>query len=736
MTRLWPAVAGAMLATLACLRTLVAISPAIWFDVDPLLTAEAGRAVPMSGIGPAGSLAIDLAMLLVAAPLLWCFAGRAAALVALVAVVPLPAGLLLDESVARLGWRGWDWITAWVACGAAAAVARNPRPGARLAWSAMVATLLGVCGAWMARGVWQWVVEHPDTVAYFRGGAGRDFLQERGWDPEGPQALAYVRRLEQREMLGWFGLSNIFSGVMAVAAVALAGMPRTQGRRGGSWLLLAGACAVAVVLNGGKGAIAAMLIGLAAVGVMHRWRPAPIAVAGVALALVALSALAPLLRGMLPMPALQGERSLLFRWHYLQTAWSAWLERPWTGTGTEGFQDASARLRPATAVELVQSAHAAFVDWVAQLGVGGAAWIAAALALLVWSARGAAMEPAPLPVPPASDGRPQWIVAVVAMAGAMLAIGQESHTLHATDLAVRLVGGAAWAGVAAMLLPRLWSARSCGAHLLFPAALAMLCHAQVEMTLWNAGSAAWLLVLLGAAAPSHGLHPQSAEMERAPRPVPRMLAGATALALAMACLPTLGMQRRMASAMEDVAQQLVRETRPDSPVDAATARRRAADAIRAWSRLLASDQLLRAAVAEGVRSPRGVSDLRAACVDADDAVDRGAGPLAATRLETLQRAALAWLALAEATGEHPDQVGARERALAVVAFEPRATALWLRAARLAQRTRDPRAADFARTAIEVDDSFTLDPLAMLSPRDRAEAEGLAGLSEPWPDRSP
>jgi hypothetical protein len=736
MTRLWPAVAGAMLAALACLRTLVAVSPSVWFDVDPLLTAEAGRAVPMSGIGPAGSLAIDLAMLLVAAPLLWCFAGRAAALVALVALAPVPGGLLLDESAARLGWRGWDWITAWVACGAAAAVARNPRPAARLAWSAMVATLLGVCAAWLARGVWQWVVEHPDTVAYFRGGAGKDFLQERGWDPQGPQALAYVRRLEQREMLGWFGLSNIFSGVMAVAAVALAGVPRTQGRRGGSWLLLAGACAVAVVLNGGKGAIAAMLVGLAAVGVMHRWRPSPIVVAGVSLSLVALSALAPLLRGMLAVPAIQEERSLLFRWHYLQTAWSAWLERPWTGTGTEGFQDASARLRPATAVELVQSAHAAFTDWVAQLGAGGAAWIAAALAMLVWSARGAAMEPAPLPAPPARDGRPQWIVATVAVACGLLAIGQESHALHATDLAVRLVGSAAWAGVAAMLLPRLWSARACGAHLLFPAVLALLCHAQVEMTLWNAGSTAWLLLLLGAAAPSHGLHPDAAEMERSPRLLPRALAGATAMALALACLPALGMQRRVTSALDAVAQQLVRETRPESPVDAATARRRAADAIRPWSRLLASDQLLRAAVAEGVRSPRGVSDLRAACVDADDAVDRGAGLLPASRLETLQRASLAWLTLAEATGEHPDQVGARERALAVVAFEPRATAIWLRAARLAQRTQDPRAAEFARTAIEVDDSFALDPLAMLSPRDRVEAERLAGLSAPSPGRSP
>ncbi len=737
MIRLAPAMAGALLAALCGLRTLVAISPTLWFDVDPGLGAERSlEAVPMAGLGPAGSLAIDLALMAVSAWLLLAFAGRAALLVAASSLLVLPAGLLVDESVTRLGWRGWDWIAAWLAAAAGVAVARNPRAEARLAWSAMVSVSLAVCTAWLARGAWQWLVEHPDTVSFFRTREGQAFLSDRGWDPDGPQAMTYIRRLEQREMTGWFGLANILSGVLAVAAAALAGVPRSEGRRGGSWLLLTGACTVAVLLNGGKGAIVAMALGLGAAGVL-RWRrcsPATCAVLGVAAVLI--SSLAPLMRGLLPGSWLAGERSLLFRWHYLQTAWSAWREAPWQGTGTEGFQDASARLRPADAVELVQSAHAVFVDWVCQLGLGGFTWMVAAIALLVWSARGAALEPAPLPTPPARDGRPQWIVAIACLLAAVTAARFEAHTLTAMGLVVRLVGGAAWAGTAVMLLPRLWSARGCGARLLFPAALVALCHAQVEMTLWNPGSAAWLLLVVGAAVPPHAVRPDAPELEMPPRLWMRLAAAAMPVAAFMLAVPAFAGQRRLEQGLENVATNLVAQLRPGSGMDAAAARRAAADALRPWSRMLACDQLMRAAAAAGPASPRGTADLRAACVDADDAVDRGTGLLPATRMEALQQASLAWLVLAEATGGHPELVGARERALAVTAFDRRSAAMWLRAARLAERVQDADAAVYARRAMAADDSFELDPLVRLAPRDRKEAERLAGLSAPPPPAAP
>ena len=732
MRRLWPAALGAALAALACLRAIVAFNGLTWFDIDPVLDPS-----PFAGLGPAGSLRIDAAMAVVGAALLLAFAGRAAAMVAVGALAVVLARLGSETALGALGWRGLDWIASWIACAAAVAVARNPRQQARLAWSAMVSVLLGVCCLWLARGAWQWFHEHPSTVRFFHE-QGRDaaFFADRGWDPEGPQALGYIRRLEQREMTGWFGLANIFAGTLAVTAVALAGLPREVGRRGMSWGLLGASCAVAVVANGSKGAVAAMLIGFAAVAAL-RWmrvRPSGLAVAAVGAALA--SALAPVLRGTLLAQAMPTERSLLFRWHYLRTAWSAWLESPWKGTGPEGFKDASARLRPPGAIELVQSAHGAFVDWIAQLGVGGACWIAAALGILAWSARGAALEPTPLPAPPARDGWPQRIVsfAVLLALGASLLV--EAHTLDAASLVVRLVGGVAWAGATVTLLPRLWSARSCGAHMLFPAALVALCHAQVEMTLWNPGSCAWLLLVVGASVPPHALVPGAPELAVPPHRAPRVIAAVASLLVASACLLRGASESRGEAALERAADTLVREMRATSGVTPAQARRHAAEALRPWSRLLASDQLLRAAAAAGPASPIGGESLRQAMREADDAVERGSGFLAAPRLESLHAAALASELLARATERRDDLDGALRRALAVAAFDPASAGAWLRAARLARALGNDDAATLAWTALAADQAMSLDPLARLSPRDRAQAEAIAGVTSRGPAAAP
>jgi hypothetical protein len=275
------------------------------------------------------------------------------------------------------------------------------------------------------------------------------------------------------------------------------------------------------------------------------------------LGLVAASALAAAGRALALASVMPGERSLLFRWHYLQTAWSAWREHPLIGTGPEGFKDASARLRPMDAVEIVQSAHAAFADWMAQLGVASVAWIGAAVAMLVWSARGAAMEPTPLPAPESRDGLAQRITMLAVLVAMAFSLQAEIHTLDATSLMVRLVGGIAWAGTAVTLMPRLWSARSCGAHMLFPAALVMLCQGQVEMTLWNPGSCAWLLVMLGAAVPPHALQPDAEELRRTPRMTWRVTAASAAGLACLVCALGWSAHRRMESALGGAAAQLL-----------------------------------------------------------------------------------------------------------------------------------------------------------------------------------
>jgi hypothetical protein len=423
--------------------------------------------------------------------------------------------------------------------------------------------------------------------------------------------------------------------------------------------------------------------------------------------------------------ALPGERSLLFRWHYLQTAWRAWQERPWLGTGPDRFQDASARLRPPEAVEIVRSAHAAFADWVAQLGMGGLAWIAAAMALLVWAARGAAVEPAPLPTPQARDGNAQRVAMGAVLGAVLLSILAEASVLDPASTLVRWVGGAAWAGAAVMLLPRLWSARASGSHMLFPAALAMLCHAQVEMTLWNPGSTAWLLALLGAAVPSHALDPSYQEYERSPRLAPRLVgAGACAVVAFLSLVGAAG-QARLERSLEAVATQLVDGLRASSGRSPESARRQAAQALAPWSRILSAEQYLRAADSAG---SDGASDLLSACEAADAAVQSGPGLVHASRLDALHAAAHAWERRALMTADRQDQATAFDRALAVTRFDAGSASAWLRAARCAAVLDRPEASALAAEAIRRDDAMGLDPLLRLSPPDRALAERLVGVT--------
>jgi hypothetical protein len=721
MRAVWPAALGALLGALVSLRTIVAFTDTPWFDVDPVLDPQR-----FPGLGPSGSLLIDAGIAGVSAILVGLFAGRAAVLVAIASLAVVVARLGNERAIGDLGWRGADWIAAWCACAAAVAVARNARQPARLAWSALVSVMLGACCLWLARGAWQWFHEHGTTADYFQQHAREAFFQDRGWDPEGPQALTYERRLLQREMSGWFGLANVFSGLLAVSAIAVAGLPRLGARRGVSWGLLSAACAAAVLANGGKGAIVAMVVGFVAMLLLgaRRWRPWTLAL--IATGVIGVSALAAWLRAVPLASVLPTERSLLFRWQYLQTAWRAWLERPWTGTGPDGFQDASARLRPAEAVEIVRSSHAAFVDWVSQLGAAGFVWIAAALAIVVWSARGAAVEREPVPAPQARDGWAQRCAMIAALLATLLGILIEADALDPAATLVRLVGGAAWAGASVTLLPRLWSARGSGARMLFPAALAMLCHAQVEMTLWNPGSAAWLLAMLGAAVPPHAI--DAREAERVPDRGPRMLGAILCLTVASACLLRAAAAARVEAALGGAAERLLIDMRASSGRTPEQARRSAAETLAPWSRLLESEQWLRAADAAGATSEAGRTDLAAATHAADQAVDSGSGLVRASHLDALHAAAHAWERRAIASGDREDQAIALERAVAVTAFDAGSASAWFRAARLASMLGRPESAALAKQALLRDDAMALDPLVRLSPRDRAQAERLAGVS--------
>ncbi|MFM7808630.1 MAG: hypothetical protein ACKPEA_12015, partial [Planctomycetota bacterium] len=99
MRGLLAAACGAALGALVSLRTIVALTDMPWFDVDPSLDPNA-----FAGLGPAGSLWIDAGIAALSAVLVGVFAGRAAALVAVVALAVLVARLRSESDLGAMGW--------------------------------------------------------------------------------------------------------------------------------------------------------------------------------------------------------------------------------------------------------------------------------------------------------------------------------------------------------------------------------------------------------------------------------------------------------------------------------------------------------------------------------------------------------------------------------------------------------------------------------------------------------
>ena len=185
------------------LRTLVAWAPVLRFDVDPVFDPA-----PFAGLGPAGSLYIDAVIALSAAFILAeCASLWALALLMVAGLASISIFHSHGANPAATPWRGATWVVGFVAAAAAVSLAQSPQNTAKIAWSVLVTLLISVAGAWWFRGAWQWCVEQPAVVEFFHAN-GRDaaFFAQHGWDADGPHAAAYVRRLSQREMSGWFGM--------------------------------------------------------------------------------------------------------------------------------------------------------------------------------------------------------------------------------------------------------------------------------------------------------------------------------------------------------------------------------------------------------------------------------------------------------------------------------------------------------------------------------------------------
>ncbi len=563
-----------LLAVQAALRALVAIAADPFFAVDPRLLA-----IPLEGLGPAGSVALD------AMALLGCAAALAAEQLDR-RTLDLRAVALLLVAIPILAWHGWNdaeqmragsqWLGAMATALGALHLAREVR------WRIV---LLGAAAALTiplaVKGLYQVTVEYGETVRTFA--ENREaLLAAQGWEEGSSQAEIYIRRLTQREATGWFALSNVYGSILAMLATFWVGtsLAVARSRLPSGWLglaiIFAAAALAGLTASFSKGAGAAAIVGLvlAAMCILpRRWKQRVRSLtAKITLALLALALIVTALRGSLFPESLQGADgySLLFRWHYWLGAARMLLEHPLTGVGPAGFQNAYLLHRPALSPEEVSSAHSVFIDWLAGGGVLLAAWVALTLRLLRRSA-------------PVSTGRE-----IPAAAERSAGPGDNASSQRASAAALAwgcgaavalLGGGAAWTlnrramfidyhlllmplSIAAMaatipLVEYLVRHLSLGMvrWAVWAALTAVFLHSQVEMTLLQPGSAGLVMLLLGAAT----ARIEATTTAAAPWRLRLSAIAATgmfalvALHIALVAAPVAGTQRHLRSAHEALA---------------------------------------------------------------------------------------------------------------------------------------------------------------------------------------
>jgi len=717
----------AVLAGLLASRTLVAWTPLVHFDIDPSAVSREA-VIPFAGLGPAGSLAIDAVTCGISAVLLarcarfgppWgAFTMILAGLVAAIDVA-----LVLRGDFENL-WRGSAWVAACLGAGSLAACSGHPH-AVRLQRIALT-VLLSVGAVWLVRGAWQLLVEHPAMVSQFSR-ARQEFLAAQGWTEGSVQAQTYERRLMQLEATGWFGLSNLMAGLVGAIGVATS-LVLVRARRllklpAASILALCIAgCGAIELVNGSKGAIAAAGLGLAAAWwASGSWWRARVAL----LAALVIPTAAVVMRGLLG-DALD-ERSLLFRSQYWVGAWQIMQEGwPW-GCGPDSFQAAYTLHRPGLAVEEVTSAHAAPVDWIATLGLAGVAVTGAwAFLLMQCGARnGAPPRDTDADGVKLAAGIPEaWMVVLLGLsvAGIVAVIGDPAGRILPV-VGLVLAAAFAWGLIGALITLDEGGFRMVGVGL----GVVLASHAMIEMTLWQPGSASWVLGVIGVLA-----------IHRAA--VPGRRVGRGTVVVASCCMIGLGLaqwrvawlthrqERDVDAAVETLVENLF----------TAPARARAGEQLRlafedqALLRrhtllLKSADQFLQAGLAE--------RDPARARVWFGEALESARGALDAFPL----RSTLVMAAILDAMAERGltgwDQVVAVRRD--VLRHDPRHTASLVRLAEAHAEAGDlDEARIVARRALDVDDSFRMDPLRQLPGAVRERCAALAAEPTPPADASP
>jgi hypothetical protein len=443
------------------------------------------------------------------------------------------------------------------------------------------------------------------------------------------------------------------------------------------------------------------------------------------------------------------EVSLRFRWFYLQGAAQVAASHPVAGVGPAGFRDAYLLVRPPLSPEAVTSAHGILWDYVSTLGLAGAG---AGLLWLWWlwlAGRRLAGtdETAPFDGTHASGhaipGDEVRLLCLVAAAPMIVGSWIESAAATPLTAIAKLAGFAGWLAVGAAVADALRRSPALD-RALVAGAVVLAAHAQLDVTAVTPGASCWFMLVFAALAadPGAARDPDEATGRatrgRVPARLHRALVAASCVGFITLTATGLVRTWRWESRLHAGAAALIDdrglpERLPDRGMDRdARARIAASERLEEASRLWPADT-------QALRGASGLALEAARALVASGDPDR-ARHVAAHAEALAGRAAArprgratshAWLgtvraARAELFGDRDALAGAAIAWQTAARFDPRGPEPPMQLAAICQRqSRREDARRWARRALDLNEHYRLDPIAGLTPGQRARAAALA-----------
>lgn len=400
----------------------------------------------------------------------------------------------------------WNMLWEWLALGLGYFLVRQLVTSRREA-RALAAVLVALALAQAAYGLRQYFVDLPATRAEYRADPEGALRRAGQWYPPGSrERWLFEQRLESKEPLAAFALSNSLAGFLAPWTIVAGAVLLVPGRLDRRRVTTAAAALVPLVacliLTKSRSAyLAAALGGMAWGALVYRQRGGslrrPVAIA---VGLVALALVAGVLSGGLDLEVLtEAPKSLGYRLQYWQATWGLIRELPWFGCGPGNFGDQYTRYKLPEASEEIADPHNFLLEVWATAGTPAAAALVA-VGLAFW--RAMFVHPRRVPTPdadrqPVSDGVPHLLGGLVAGFGLAWFLGPiVDSPLSVVDLATGVVVCGGWLALA-------WRPWIRDGEL--PATLAALGVAVLSVNLLAAGgigfpgvsASLWVLVALG-----------------------------------------------------------------------------------------------------------------------------------------------------------------------------------------------------------------------------------------------